>query len=374
MMAGSRFSTGAALAVWTLLISSLMGCAAGYYTRTVWGGARVLATRQAIDRLVDDPRTDADLKRRLLYVRQVRDFASRELALPDNGSYRYYSEVRKGGQRSPYVVWNVVAAPELSVEPREWCYPLIGCAAYRGHFSPQRAARLGRSLEERGLDVNVYGVRAYSTLGRFADPVLSTFLYGQEPIESAGLLFHELAHQVAYLEGDTEFNESFATVVEEEGLDRWLRARGEAQEIERYLTLRARDDEARALILDYREKLAACYERDRSDDWKRAEKARLIAELRRDYERLKAAWGDDRRWDSWFSRDLNNAHFALTGSYRGLAPAFRRLLRDQGNDLSAFYAEVVRIASLGENARKSLLKGTGKGKAPVKGERVQAGS
>lgn len=338
-----------------MLLLSATGCATGYYTRTVWGGAKILAHRESIDRLVRDPRTDEELKRRLLHAQQARDFASRELALPDNKSYRSYSEVRKAGATSPYVVWNVVATPEFSVEPLQWCLPFAGCVSYRGYFSQQRAERFAEALSRQGYDLKLYGVRAYSTLGRFADPVLSTFLDGSTPTSVAGYLFHELAHQVAYTKGDTTFNESFATLVEEEGLRRWLESRGEDDELEHYLARRAHDDQFHLLVQTYRETLSASYAQDRPDELKRAEKARLIGRLREDYETLKAGWNGDRRWDSWFDEEVNNADLALMANYHDLVPAFRRLLEQQANDLPTFYQEVARIATLAPADRSKLL-------------------
>lgn len=351
----SKSRRSATLGLTVVLLLSAPGCGVGYYTRTAWGGAKILVRRDSIDRLVRDPRTDEELRRRLLHVRQARDFASQELALPDNESYRNYSEVRNAGARSPYVVWNVVATPELSLEPLQWCFPVAGCVIYRGYFSEKRADRFGGSLRNSGHDVEIYGVRAYSTLGRFADPVLSTFLYGSDPTGVAGYLFHELAHQVAYVKGDTDFNESFATLVEEEGLRRWLESRGENDQMEPYITRRAHDEDFRTLVLAYRQRLSACYAQDRLDEWKRAEKARLIGQLRTDYETMMAGWAGDRRWDNWFDEEVNNADFALMASYYGLVPGFRRLLEQQGNDLPAFYEEVGRIAALGRAERQALL-------------------
>lgn len=331
------------------------GCGANYYVRTMWGGARILVQRQPIERLVADPRTDDELRARLAYVRQARDFASRHLGLPDNKSYRTYSEVRRGGERSAHVVWNVVAAPEFSVEPLTWCFPVAGCVAYRGYFSQRRARRFGDSLEREGYDVDVYGVRAYSTLGRFADPVLSTFLDGSDATAVAGYLFHELAHQVAYAPGDTTFNESFATLVEQEGLRRWLESRGEREQLEAYRERSAHDAAFRALVLDYRARLAATYAAEQSDERKRAEKTRLIQRLEDDYRRLAAGWAGDRRWDGWFDGQVDNADFALMASYHGLVPALLRLLERQDHDLPAFYREVERLAGLDPAERSRSL-------------------
>lgn len=346
------------VALTATLMLSATGCAVGYYTRTVWGGAKILAQRDSIDRLVGSPRTAEELRQRLLHVREARAFASEELGLPDNKSYRKYSEVRKAGARAPYVVWNVVATPEFSLVPLQWCFPIAGCVPYRGYFSKRRAERFGAGLAKQGHDLDLYGVRAYSTLGRFADPVLSTFLYGSTPTGVVGYLFHELAHQVAYVKGDATFNESFATLVEEEGLRRWLESRGENDEIQRHLTQRAHDEEFLALVLTYREKLSACYTEDRANEWKRTEKARLISQLRQDYRTMQAVWDGDRRWDSWFDEEVNNADLALMASYHDLVPGFRRLLEQQGNDLPAFYQKVARIAALARAERLKLL-GTG---------------
>src|SRR6185437_14397083 len=183
-----------------------------------------------------DPSTPEAVKARLTEVSAARDFASRELALPDNSSYRTYADVKR-----PYVVWNVVAAPEFSVRPRRWCFPVSGCVSYRGYFHERRARAFAANLASRGDDVQVDGVTAYSTLGHFADPVLSTMLRYGDP-DLAGTIFHELAHQLIYIPGDSEFNESFAMTVEDEGLARWLRARGRSGELAGFRRERQVDD------------------------------------------------------------------------------------------------------------------------------------
>src|SRR4051812_10885006 len=205
-----------------LSASSLCGC---YLIQAATGQMQIVSKRQPIAEVIRDPATSEKLKARLEYVAAARDFASRELGLPDNESYRSYADLGR-----PYVVWNVFAAPEFSVEPRQWCFPIAGCVVYRGYFSEAAAQRYARKLRRRGDDVAVGGVAAYSTLGHFKDPVLSTML-GWSDAQLAATLFHELAHQVVYVPGDSQFNESFATVVEEAGLERWLAARQGEQEL-----------------------------------------------------------------------------------------------------------------------------------------------
>jgi len=336
-----------ALAVAVTLLGSCSNL--GYYGYTLTGGAKVLAKRRSIERLLADTETDPELREKLSRVMEIRAFATNELALPDNKSYRTYSDLER-----PYAVWNVVAAPELSTRPLTWCFPIAGCVSYRGYFTRERAEKFAARLRERSYEVDVGGVTAYSTLGWFSDPVLSTFLRYPEP-DLAGLIFHELAHQVVYVKDDTTFNESFATAVELEGVDRWLTAGGDARAGDRYRLAKERQDQFVALVLDYRERLAGAFAAESDNHRKRAEKKRLYAELRAAHERLKLEWDGDERYDAWFGDGLNNARLATIGAYRDLLPAFEALLERHGNDLDQFYAAAQELADLDPEARTERL-------------------
>ncbi len=330
----------------------------GYVGQAAWGQGKILLGRQEIARLLEDPATPGELKEKLALVERIRDFAVAELHLPDNGSYRSYVElppVADGGRRGA-VVWNVVAAPELSTAPLTWCFPVAGCVSYRGYFSEARARRFGDRLAAEGYDVSVGGAAAYSTLGWFADPLLSTVIDYPEPY-LAGLIFHELAHQVVYVQDDTRFNESFATTVEVEGVRRWLAAAGRRPaEMADYLAQQRRQDEVTDLLLAYRERLRETYGLDRADDWKRRRKSELFSELRQELLRLgKTANGEGSVAGAWARRRLNNADLASAGDYHGLVAGFHRLLDLRGGDLEAFYAAVAELAGLGPDERERRL-------------------
>lgn len=327
-----------------------LGCSSlGYYGQAVWGQTKILAQRRAIDKLIADPGTPAELRAKLRAVERIRAFATTELALPADGSFRSYVELEPApdGGRRLAVVWNVVAAPELSTLPVTWCFPVVGCVAYRGYFSERRARRFAARLERKGLDVTVAGAAAYSTLGFFDDPVLSTVIdYPETAL--AGLLFHELAHQVVFVKGDTVFNESFATAVENEGVRRWLRATDRSPvAMADYLDRQRRRRELTGLYLAYRDRLAAVYRRDREESWKRARKREIFDELcaRLDLERGSVA--DECR--------LNNADLAAVASYHDLVPAFEVLLGRHGRDLESFYAAVAELAELDPDERRRRL-------------------
>src|SRR6184192_4077334 len=231
----------------------LCGCGTLYLMQAASGEWQVLRRRVPIDTLLADPHTPPALRAHLEEVHAAREFASGELGLPDSSSYRTYADIGR-----PYVVWNVVAAPEFSVSPKRWCFPIAGCVAYRGYFREQRAREFAAALAVRGLDVAVDGVPAYSTLGRFADPVLSSMLrYGDD--ELAAIIFHELAHQQLYVRDDSQFNEAFAVTVENAGLERWLMLNGHADRIERYRQASAREHEFIALLSRARAQLAELY-------------------------------------------------------------------------------------------------------------------
>ncbi|MGE5240638.1 MAG: aminopeptidase [Bacteroidota bacterium] len=343
----------AKLRLFILLLLSLTvaACASpAYYLQAVSGEVQILAQRRPIREVLDDPATPPQTRKQLELVLHLREFASRELLLPDNRSYRSYVDLRR-----PYAAWNVFAAPELSLEPKTWCFIVAGCVPYRGYFARAAAERYAAALRQKGYDVYVGGVLAFSTLGWFNDPLLNTFLDRPEA-ELAGLLFHELAHQKIYVGGDTSFNESFATAVELEGVKRWYELHGTPEQAEAYRRKLQRRDEFAELVLKHRARLAEIYASNLSDTDKRAAKAREFAELRQDYAALKAAWGGDATYDGWFAGDLNNAKLIAVGLYTQYVPAFQRLLAQQGDDLAAFYRAVDRLAHLPQTQRDAALR------------------
>ncbi len=312
----------------------------GYYSQSLAGGASVLAKRRPVETVIADPETDDTLRGQLEAALEMRRFASDELLLPDNDSYMKYSDLER-----PYALWNVVAAPELSIEPHTWCFLIVGCVAYRGYFSEERAEKFADKMRRRGYDVDVGGVAAYSTAGWFADPLLSTFIHRPEPY-LAGLIFHELAHQKVLVKGDTTFNESLAMAIEEEGALRWLAAAGRHDEIESYRLLKRRERQFSDLVFDYRDRLAQIYTAAENDDWKRERKAETFADLLAAYDELKQTWGGYSGYDGWFDRGVNNARLALIGVYHEWVPAFQALLTQQNGSLADFYAEVEALAAL----------------------------
>jgi predicted aminopeptidase len=344
----------------TLLVAATVcltsGCSTvGYYARAVTGHLELLQAARPVPQVLDDPATSAVLKERLALSQRIRDFAVTALGEPDNASYRRYADLHR-----PAAVWNVVAAPELSLVPKTWCFWVVGCVGYRGYYQQAGADALAAELRAEGLDVAVYPVPAYSTLGRlptggwFADPLLNTFI-GYPEGELARLIFHELAHQVAFAPGDTLFNESFASTVEKIGAERWLAERADAPARAEYERVESRRADFRALTARYRDELARLYTSGASDADKRAGKAAVLARLRADYAALKATrWGGYAGYDDWFAR-ANNAAFGVLASYTGLVPAFERLFEREGRDFARFYAEVNRIATLAPGERRAAL-------------------
>ena len=326
----------------------LTGC---YLMQAATGQMAISSKREPIAEVLADSATPPPLRARLEYVAAARDFASRELGLPDNESYRSYADLGR-----PYVVWNVFAAPEFSVEPRRWCFPIAGCVVYRGYFNEESARSYARKLRRRGDDVAVGGVAAYSTLGHFNDPVLSTML-GWSDAQLAGTLFHELAHQVVYVPGDSEFNESFATVVEEAGLERWLAARQRAQDLVAWREQRERQSEFIALLLKTRNKLRELYESALADDEKRSRKQYEFGELKLDYAQLRQQWNGYSGYDRWFDRTLSNAHLVSAATYYGCVPGLQRVLSEVGGDLPRFYEEAKRLARMDKDARELAVCG-----------------
>ncbi|MCH6581807.1 MAG: aminopeptidase [Proteobacteria bacterium] len=335
--------------VLALVITS--GCAKlGYYTQAIGGQLEILAKRRSIPALLDDPDTAPELGARLAPILEMRTFASEELGLPDNKSYRTYVDLKRR-----YAVWNVFAAPELSLDPVNWCFVFVGCVSYRGYFSERGAQKFANKLAQDNYDVYVAGIAAYSTLGWFHDPMLNTILRRTEP-EIAGLIFHELTHQVVYVRGHTEFNESFALTVELEGIKRWLAAKGSTDQFQKYLVSKKRRDEFVQLVMKLRRQLGEIYAAETSDDEKRAAKQEAFIRIRRNYEELKKDWGGYTGHDAWFARDLNNAHLVSVGLYNQYVPAFQALLSQHNGDFKAFYGVVQELSQLSKAKRAEKLR------------------
>jgi len=331
-------------------IALLAGCdTVGYYAQAIGGQAEIWRLMRPIEHVIADPQSSPTLKQRLELAARIREFASRELGLPDNGSYRAYADLKRR-----YVVWNVFAAAELSIKPKQWCFPVAGCVAYKGYFNKAQAEGLAAELTRAKLDVFVGGVPAYSMLGYLDDPLLSTFIY-YPSAELARLIFHELAHQVAYARGDTEFNESFAVTVAREGVRRWLRKHGTTNELQAFEQRLKRRAAFHAIAEMYRRKLEAVYASTVSDERKRAAKAEVFGAMAREYAELKKSWGGFRGYDRWLGEHVNNATLASIAVYTQEVPAFQRLLVQLGGDLPRFYAQVKQVADLPKNERSARL-------------------
>lgn len=328
---------------------ALQGCGALYVAQAAKGQLQILNARRPITRVLEDPKAATELKQRLEEVRSAREFASRELGLPNNKSYTSYADLRR-----EYVVWSVVATPEFSVEPHEWCFPIVGCVAYRGYFKEASATKFADDMRAKGFDTIVGGVPAYSTLGKFNDPILNTMMsYGDD--ELASIMFHELSHQVVYIPDDTSFNEAFAVTVEQEGLARWLKYRGREAELSRYLKRRERQAESLGIIRRYRGELAALYRTRLALPEMRARKADVFARLVTELKALDARYGVKSGLVDDLDGQPNNARLASLATYHECVPGFERLLAEQKHDLPGFYAAARSLAQLSRDERRKRL-------------------
>ncbi len=324
-----------------------------YYSQAVHGQFTILTKRRAIEDVVADPATEDQLRIQLESVLAIREFAESEMQLPVDNNFSTYVDLEK-----PFVVWNVFAAPEFSLDARQWCYPIAGCVTYRGYFSEAGAREYARELEAEGFDTYVGGVAAYSTLGWFADPVLNTIV-NREEHRLASLVFHELAHQVVYVPGDTEFNESFATAVELEGLKRWLEASGQGVDADMIVAQAASEktyrEEFVQLVQQFITQLEQVYASNASDAAKREEKARIINALRERYDEQKAAWGGYDAYDNWFASEINNAKLRTVSTYFNRVPAFDALLAEVDYNLPVFYSRVEELSRKEAVEREAAL-------------------
>lgn len=330
-----------------LLCGVQLSLTACYYMQAARGQFDVMRRREPIADVIVADETPVELSTRLRMIETARQFSIDELGLPDNGSYRSFADLERD-----YALWNVIAAPELSVQPKQWCYPLVGCVSYRGYFSEARARRLGEELGADGYDVVVGGVVAYSTLGRFDDPILNTMMHWED-VDLVAVMFHELAHQVIYIKDDSAFNESFATAVEEFGIERWLQQRGESAEIATYYKRRELQRQLMQLVAEARDDLETIYASAAAPDAMRTRKQQRLRQLT---EAALEAYADvARKAPDWWENDLNNARLASMTLYHGLLPAFRALLAECDDDLRCFYAAADAIAALDRDARNARL-------------------
>jgi predicted aminopeptidase len=332
-------------------VLALCGCAdLAYYRQAAAGQWELWQVRRPVTDVLADATTSLELRQRLEVAQALRDFAATELALPDNGSYRDYSDLQR-----TWVVKNIFAAPELSLTPRQWCFLVVGCLSYRGYFDAEAAHQLAAELRAAGDDVYVADITAYSTLGWFDDPLLNTFIDWPSG-RLAELMFHELAHQRLYVADDTAFNEAFATAVGQLGAERWLEQRATAREREEYATDLRRREQFLQLTAEARESLAALYASPRSESEKRENKQRILTELHARYQALKQDWGGYAGYDRWFAQDLNNAKLAGVSTYHQQVPAFLALFEREGRDFAAFYQAAEMIGQLPPVEREARLR------------------
>ena len=338
---------------WLLSVAVLLGGCQSieYYSQAVVGQTSIWLHQRDIEVVLSDPSIDPNIKARLRAARQSREFASRVLKLPENKSYSRYVDLHRD-----YVVWNVVATPRYSVAAVESCFPVVGCVSYRGYYHKEAALEHAKQKKQAGLDVYVGGVSAYSTLGWFDDPVLSSML-ARTDAAIAGLVFHELAHQRVYIKDDTRFNESFATAVERLGLKQWAVAHGTDEELANYFVDRDKRDEVVRLVLESRVQIRKAYLANESAGEQRLAvvKREQFGELKSHYAELVRNGGGTPGFDRFFASELNNASLALFGEYHGWVGAFERLFENSGGDWEVFYAAVETLSEIPEAERDRTL-------------------
>lgn len=328
----------------------MSGCAdLSYYLHSINGHMSILNKTRDIDDLLADENTDAELATRLKLVGRIRQFAVQQLHLPESDSYTIYADLKRS-----YALKNLFAAPEFSIQPHQWCYPIVGCAGYRGYFNEARLQRYTDSLKQQGYDVYVAHVSAYSTLGWFDDPVLNTFINWPEP-RLAGMIFHELSHQQLYIDGDTHFNESFAVAVQQAGIHLWLRANGKPEEAQKYQQQLHNRQQVIELITQAREELQKLYQQDLTDIEKRQAKQLAVQQLKDNYNQLSSRFDIADGFKHWFEGPINNAKLASLSTYYAQVPAFLKLLHTHDDDFKEFFRHVEQIAALAHSERSTCL-------------------
>jgi predicted aminopeptidase len=326
------------------------GCSSiGYYAQSISGQVGILLNKKHVAKLINATDTDMQLREKLIEVQKILEFAHSNLTMPNNGSYLHYTDVKNN-----YVVWNVIAAPEFSLNSKRWCYLIVGCMNYRGYFNEDKANQYAASLQQKGWEVYVGGVTAYSTLGWFKDPLLNTIL-NREDWEIARLLFHELAHQIVYIKDDTNFNEAFADSVSLIGLELWLSTQPIEKKL-RVMELIAHESEFTEFTLATRDLLKELYQSDATKNELRQRKLQLIEELRKTIIARQLIWGEDKRFQNWANSNINNARLSLISTYRSLVPDFIFAYENTGSDLPTFYTRIIEISKCPLEERASSLR------------------
>ncbi len=330
-----------------VLVAALAITEGCYYLQAIGGQMEVLRKRRPLNEVIGDDTTPVELRDRLRMVQEAREFAVEVLLLPQNKSYRSYTDLERD-----FVLWNVFAAPEFSLEPETWCFPVAGCVAYRGYFKETKAREFAAKLHAKGFDVNVGGVPAYSTLGRFNDPVLNTMMRWSDAylVET---LFHELAHQKLYVKGDTAFNESFASTVAAIGIERWSKRREISDDVEKRRLFAELQAEIANLVEVTRGKLQTVYDSNLSDHEKRNGKRLILDKLSAAAQALVTESGLS--VNNWLAPPLNNARLISQNLYDGSRPAFDRLAANCNDDMACFYAQAAALAELSFDERQARL-------------------
>ena len=334
----------------TILVLSCPACTTiGYYHQSISGHFSLISKRERIADIVNDSTRDEKLIEQLMLAQQVRSFASSTLLLPENDSYRSYVQLDK-----PFVTWSVFAAPEFSIGLQQWCFLVVGCVSYRGYFDEADAQNYADDLAKQGLDVYVAGVPAYSTLGWFDDPLLSTMIDRGE-IVTASYIIHELAHQQLYLKGDSAFNEAFATAVEEIGVRKWLQQQQRIKDLQKYEKWLEQKTIFSNFIKNAQQEYEYLYAQELTDEEKRIQKKNKTLEIREQFANLTKQHKQLSRYSTWMSGPLNNAQFGAIALYRDLVPAFVQIFETCMGDFERFYQRVEEIAQLSEQEREDIL-------------------
>jgi len=336
------------LAIFSIL--EMSGCAQiAYYNQAINGHLEITRRIQPIDEVIASPTISPSLRQQLIAAKEIRHFAIETLQLPDNESYTQFADLQR-----KFVVWNVYATPQFSFTPKLWCFPIVGCLSYRGYFSPEPATEEANQLKNEGFDVYMAGVRAYSTLGWFTDPLLNTMLT-RENWQLAALIFHELTHQLLYVTDDSTFNESFASTVEEIGVRKWLEHQKIPEQFAQYKISKQHYQQMTRLVLTTKEKLEQLYAQPLPESEMFSQKNAILEQLQQDYQILKETqWNNYRGYDFWFA-ELNNAKLLSVAMYEIFVPAFQKLFEESEENMLVFYEKVRDLAGLSKTERHQKL-------------------
>ena len=312
------------------------GIGPGYFLQAALGQLQISSRARPNDQVLHDGRISLKVQHALEEVPAIKHYGE-SMGLRPARNYEEYSDLKRSA-----VVWVVSACEPLKFEAARWSFPIVGSFSYLGWFDREKGERFREQLENQGHDADVRPATAYSTLGWFRDPLLSTMIPDEDHFgELVEVVLHESVHATLHLKGQSTLNESLAQFLGEKLAADYLTAQGEAgaSRLSSYRRLLDRDRSRKERLRKAYLELDALYRSPRSEGEKRAEKTRVIDQLKKQLE-----WPEHRR--------LNNATLVQFSTYEASPEGFEDLWQACGKSAKRFLTAVERWAATDARVRE----------------------